>query len=304
MKKLIYLFLAIIILSPLTFCESQASLISDRAYRIQQRRENQQNIKQIKELFELHSKLANSHDVEKLSKLYAENYINSDGFNKEAYFKSLKDTWKSCPDVTYKIKITSIDMNNNYANVNVEETATGTISDTIQETEKIAGELHSFAKGIYHLVKINGQWYICSETAISDEASLLYGDARFMNIELEAPNLVASGETYTITLKVDADENTVIVGSIDHDPVTYPTDIPKGELRTINKSQILERLIKANENNLNEYAIASMAISKMQPIGASYRIYMAGLACVMRRVNVVPENKFIKIEDEIWTQQQ
>ena len=64
------------------------------------------------------------------------------------------------------------------------------------------------------------------------------------------------------------------------------------------QSQILERLIKANTDNVNEYAIASLAISKAKNLGEDhFQIYMAGLACVMKRVNVVPKNKLIKLED-------
>ena len=40
--------------------------------------------------------------------------------------------------------------------------------------------------------------------------------------------------------KVDADENTVIIGSIEHDPVVYPSSIPKGPLRTVPKTNVLE----------------------------------------------------------------
>ena len=164
----------------------------------------------------------------------------------------------------------------------------------------VTGEIHSSSTGIYHLIQINGKWFISGETSLSDESSLLYGDARFMNIEIQAPAQVESGDTYTTTIKVDTDDNvnTFIIGSIDHDPVTYPASTPKTELRAMPQSQILERLIKANTDNVNEYAIASLAISKAKNLGEDhFQIYMAGLACVMKRVNVVPKNKLIKLED-------
>ena len=299
MRKIVYLILLAILLIPATSNSVEASFVSDRNYRHELRKENNQNIKLIKEFFKQHNKYANTHDVNNLEKLYTDSYINNDGFDKKVYFKSIEETWQSCPDITYTIKIKSININGDYADVNVEETATGTINERIENDKTIAGELHSLAEGIYHMIRINGKWYINAETALTDESSLLYGDARFMEIELQAPNQVSAGETYTVSLKVDTDENTVVVGSIDHDPVTYPTNTPKSELRTINKSsQMLERFIKANSDNINEYAVASLAISKMQPIGTSYRIYMAGLACVMRRVNVIPKNNFINIEED------
>jgi hypothetical protein len=130
-----------------------------------------------------------------------------------------------------------------------------------------------------------------------DESSLLYGDARFMNISLTTPSHVSAGDEYTATVKVDSDEAIYMIGSIEHDPVTYPAGRTNAPLRVVPQSQVLERVIKANNDNLNEYAVASLAISKTKNEGlANFKIYMAGLACVMKRVNVVPKNNFIKSE--------
>ena len=50
-----------------------------------------------------------------------------------------------------------------------------------------------------------------------------------------------------------------------------------------------------HNDNINEYAVASLAISKSQTDKFdNFRVYMAGLACIMQRVNVVPKNNFIK----------
>ncbi len=297
MRKIVFTLLLISLILPAFNAQAEASIISDRSYRAEQRQEIKQDIKQIKELFKIHNSYANKHDTKNLAPLYADNYMNNDGFDKKAYFKSIETTWEACNDLTYSTKIFSININGDYASVNVEETANGTVIETI-DSISVAGEIHSKSKGIYHLTKINENWYISGETAITDESSLLYGDARFMNIEIQAPDQVASGETYTITLKADADKNTFIVGSIEHDPVTYPTTTPKSELRALPQTQTLERLIKANTDNLNEYAVASMAISKVKELGdENYRIYLSGLACVMKRVNVIPKNNFIKLED-------
>ncbi len=298
MRKIILLLIMALTIAPSVFVQADASLISDRAYRSEQKREFKQNIKQIEELFKIHNEFANAHDIKRLKPLYTDTYINSDGFNKDVYFKSIESTWESCEDLTYTTDIISVDINGNYASVQVEETATGTIMDSL-DFMPVTGEIHSKSKGIYHLIKINDRWFISGETAISDESSLLYGDARFMNIEIQAPSQVNAGETYTTTLKIDADPSTFILGSIDHDVMTYPSSTPKNELRAIPQSQTLERLIKANTQNLNEYAVASLAISKVKLLDKdNFRIYMAGLACVMKRVNVVPKNNYIEIKEE------
>ncbi len=278
---------------------ANASIISDKSYRLEQKKAVSRDIKQVKELIKVHNTFANKHDLAALNALYAENYISSDGFDKKVYFKSIEETWKECDDLTYTTRIKDINIKGDYASVSVEETATGTISDVL-ESEPIAGEIHSVSTGIYYLEKKNGKWYISGENDLTDESSLLYGDARFMNIEIQAPDQVSAGENFTTSLKVSADENTFIIGSIDHDPVTFPSGSPASNLRALPQSQTLERIITANSDNLNEYVIASLAISKVRKGSDEndVRVYMAGLACVMKRVNVVPKNNFIKLEEE------
>lgn len=297
MKKIVLLLTLSVLFSSVYSMSANASLISDRNYRIEQNKIQKQDIKQIKKLFEVHTKYANQHDLQNLKTLYSDGYTNNDGFNKKTYFKSIEDTWNSCKDLTYTINPISVNVTGDFATVNVAETATGTVYETL-DTAAVAGEIHSRSTGIYHLEKVNGKWFIAGETSLSDESSLLYGDARFMNIELLAPAQVGAGETYTTTVKVDADENTFIVGSIDHDPVTYPANTPKSQLRAMPSSQILERYLKANTQNLNEYTVASLAISKVKnSSGEQFSIYMSGLACIMKRVNVIPKNEFIKLEE-------
>ena len=274
-----------------------ASIISDKAYRAQQAKEIKQDVRQIKSLLDLHNDCANKHDLKGLESLYADKYINNDGFDKDTYLKSVEKTWESCEDLSYTTDVLSVSVNGDYAKVNVLEIANGTVVEDYNGT-KIAGEIHSTATGIYHLEKTNGKWYISGETSLTEDSSLLYGEARFMNIELQTPEQVASGETYTVSVKVDADENTFIMGSIEHDTMKYPANTPKGALRPLSKAHTLERLIKANSDNLNEYAVTALAISKIETKNdTKVRLHMAGLACLMRRVNVVPKNNFINLEE-------
>ncbi|MBP3846185.1 hypothetical protein J6I39_00380 [bacterium] len=298
MKKIILLLALSLLAVNFINTDVQASLVSSGKYRQEQNRVNKAEAKQIKELFKVHETFANKHDLSGLKTLYADNYVNSDGMKKDIYFKTVEETWEECKDLTYTSKILSIDINGKNATVSMEEGATGTIYDKA-DTIAVAGEIHAKSTSIYHLVKINGKWLISGETMLSDESALLYGDARFMNIELLAPNQVSSGETYTISVTADADDNTVIVGSLEHDPVVYPTQTPNAPLRTMPKTHILERYIKANTDNINEYAVASLAISKSKSDNIyGTKIYMAGIACIMKRVNVVPKNNFAKLEDK------
>lgn len=303
MKRIVLLLVLAIFMTGLTPLSANCSLVSSRTYRNEQSKIFRKEAKQIKKLFAVHNAIANKHDLQGLKPLYADNYINNDGFNKEVYFKTIEETWEECKNLTYNTKIVSIDIIGENAYVNVEEDAIGTVFDKLDDAS-VAGEIHAKSTGIYHLVKLNGNWLIAGETMISDESSLLYGDARFMDIELIAPLQVGSGESYTTTVKVNADENTVIIGSIEHDPVVYPSTVPKGPLRTVPKTNVLERIMKANTDNLNEYTVTSLAISKSATDKYNNtKIYMAGLACLMKRINVVPKNNFIimnkKPEDKI-----
>ena len=185
MRKIILTLLAILLILPATINISGASLVSDKTYRAEQRQEQKQQNKQIKDLFKIHDKFSNSHDIKNLELLYSDDYVNSDGFDKKAYFKSIDTTWETCKDITYATKIKNITINGDYADVEVEETASGTIMEKVLDEVPISGEIHSISQGIYHLIKINNKWYIKGETALTDESSLLYGDARFMNIELQ-----------------------------------------------------------------------------------------------------------------------
>ena len=141
---------------------------------------------------------------------------------------------------------------------------------------------------------------ISGETLLKDESSLLYGESRFMNIELEVPSQVAAGESYTATVKVDTnDSDTYILGSIDKDLVTYPTQTPNPPMRAMPKSKVLERIIKANTDNIPEYAVSSLAISRAKDSAfGDYKVYMVGLACLMKRINVIPKNNYIKTEEK------
>jgi ketosteroid isomerase-like protein len=272
--------------------------VSDRVSRFEQKKTEKKDIKEIKKMISHFTNLANKHDLDALKPLYADSYMNNDGFDREVYFKNVKETWDECSDITYKIKILSIDMEGAFANVTIEENATGTVFENM-ELGPAAGEIHSRSKEIYHLAKVNDQWLIAGETVLSDESSLLYGDARFMNINLVSPSQVSASEEYTVSVKVETDKDAYIVGSISQDPVTYPSVVSEPPLRVFPNSQILERVLKANSDNLNEYAVASLAISKTEHVGIDrMRVYMAGLACLMKRVNVIPKNNFVNAEEE------
>jgi len=55
-------------------------------------------------------------------------------------------------------------------------------------------------------------------------------------------------------------------------------------------------LFTYNDKNINEYAVASFGITKAEvKNGREIKIYVTGLGFLMSRVNVIPNNEFVKI---------
>ena len=296
MKKIILLLSVFIIFNAMNI-PAQAISTGDKNSAAAVKRVQKSDTRQIKDLFKLHERYANNHDISSLGDLYSEKYVNNDGFDKKIYFQSIKDTWETCKDLTYKTTINKISIDGDYASVEVLETAYGSLYETL-DIGPVAGEIHSTSTGIYHLTKNNGKWLITGETALTDNSSLRYGDARYLKIELSTPNQVNFGEQYTATVKIDADENTFVIGSIGNDPVKYPPSTPNNTLRAVPQSQTLERILYANQENLNEYTVATLAVSKIKDLGVGgTRVSLTGLACLMKRVNVVPKNNYITQEN-------
>ena len=265
---------------------------------IQRMKEYNSTVKDIKSVITRQEKYSNKFQLEELSSLYSGDFVNADGFNKEVYFKLIKDTWKTYPDISYTTKIKNIEFSGNYATVEVDETAVATSKDEVGDLVAI-GELYSTADSIYYLEKIGSKWLISSEQVLKETSSLKYGDARYTNIELSSPTQIKSGQSYTATLKVDAPSDSVVVASINQEEITYPQKTRDEVFRKMPEDNILERVFVANKNNINEYTVASVGITKSEIYDSTkVRVYMGGLAFIMTRVNVVPENNFIKLEDE------
>lgn len=274
---------------------AQCGFISNYKTRIEQTKMQKSTIQNIKNLIEKQDIYANKHDLKALKELYSPEFVNSDGFEREVYFQMIDDTWKSYPDISYKTTIKNIDYTDNYATVLVEEVSVSAPVEHIGEFDTI-GELYSVAKGVYHLERQGAAWKIISEKVIEETSTLKFGEARYLNIELNAPKQIGSGKNYTATLKMDTPENATIVASINQEKMVYPQEKVDDAFRKVNNT-VLERVFKANKDNVNEYVVASLGITHAKSYDEAHiRIYMSGMAFLMTRVNVIPENKFIQFE--------
>lgn len=273
---------------------SNAGFLSEHKVRIEQNKINKTTNAELKAIFSEQLKQANKHCLTGLQSMYSKDFVNSDGFNYDIYMKLIQETWESYPDITYSSEITNIEVSQNYARVYVTETAVATSEEEVGQF-KTTGELYSQSKCIYHLKKHGTIWLIESEQVLEETSVLKYGDARYTNIELNPPKYIGANKYYTSTLTVDAPKDTLVVASISKDDIVYPQNKPDDAFRKLSNNNILERVFVSNNKNLNEYNMASIALAQAENYDEEHiRVYMTGLAFIMTRVNVIPENKYTK----------
>ncbi len=297
-KKLSVLLITALLISVTSTLPSQAGILAAQKARIEQNRINKSTYNDIKKVIDQQEIYTNKYDLKGLATLYANDFVNSDGFNKDVYFKLIEETWKTYPDITYKTVIKNIEFSDNYATVFTNETAVATSKEEIGDLTAI-GELYSTSQCVYYLEKQGAKWLINSEKIIEETSTLKYGDARYINIELNAPKQIGANKDYTATLKVDAPKDSVVIASINKENIVYPQTKSDEAFRKLPDDNILERVFKSNKENVNEYSVASIGITRAENYTDNQiRVYMGGLAFIMTRINVIPENKFIKLEDK------
>lgn len=241
---------------------------------------------QVKRLLESQVRYANKTNFKKFISTYDEKYVNADGLNIEDYSSLVKDTWDSYNNIKYGIKIKSISVNENKATAELFETAHADISIS----EAYGGELKSESDSIYYLEKINGKWKVVSDSALSETTSMLYGQAKNLDIKLSVPNEINANTEYTASLEFTPPEDTVAVASITADKVEYPQKSPKEVFRNLPEDNILERLFTANNSGADEYVIASIGLTKTQVCDLSIQLSLIGFGYKIKRVNVISEN--------------
>ena len=297
-KKLSVLLITALLFSVASTLPSQAGILAVQKAKIEQNRIKKSTYNDIKKVIDQQSVYTNKYDLKGLSSLYANDFVNSDGFNKDVYFKLIEETWKTYPDISYKTEIKNIEFSDNYATVFTNEIAVATSKENVGDLTAI-GELYSTSQCVYYLEKQGAKWLINSEKIIEETSTLKYGDARYINIELNAPKQIGANKDYTTTLKVDAPKDSVVIASINKENIVYPQTKSDDAFRKMPDDNILERVFLSNKNNVNEYAVASIGITRAENYTDNQiRIYMGGLAFIMTRINVIPENKFIKLENK------
>ena len=243
--------------------------------------------KDVISLFNLHTKYSIDHDIENLKNLYADTYINNDGFDKNTYFDLINKTWEQYPIVNYTSIVKNLTIDGDSAKVQMLETATGTTKAPIESVRGL-GSIKAESNTYYYLQKIGPYWKIVASDVISEVTSLKYGEAKNIPMSINAPSMVKADQNYTVALSANIPTNYFILASLTNEPITFPQKQPKEVFRNIKRKGIIERVIKANNDNCNEYAVASIGVTKAEiSNGQAMNINLSGIAFIMSRVNVV-----------------
>ena len=248
----------------------------------------------IVKFFQEHVYYANQNDLSNFLKSYAPTYISNDGFNMESTRELFTDLWKQYNGIKYKNKVNSIAFYGNTAIVNVSEIATAAIANDNKK-----GELKSFVDVVYYLERHGKSWIITAENVISEEISITWGDARSVAMYLEAPQLVSSGDEYSAKLFIAPPNGIFAIGSISNEIVSYPQKPQKDVFKKFAQDYSLERIMMANNKNTNEYVVASIGYTRpTMGSNSGFNMNLSGYACLIRRVNVVPANKYIEVKGD------
>ncbi len=267
-----------------------------KSAQFEQYSDRKKDINEIKNVLSLLTKYSNEHDPKKIATLYDKNYRSFDGFKYDTFLKMLNETFEVYDDITYESDIKSINLYADKAVVNLIDTtrATLTSKSAKEKAEKLSdsslstGHLEGECNYAIYLQKINNEWKIIADNVISEVTSVKYGSAKEYPMEFAAPLSVPGDSEYCLTLKMQPPKGTKVVASLGKEEILYPSAEPEDVFRKLPKDGILERIVRSNKNGRNEYAIASVGITKMDIAQdfSAIRFKMTGLAFLMQRVNL------------------
>ncbi len=247
-----------------------------------------------------YNKVLEKNDLLTLSKFYDINYKNSDGYNLIELLSMIDKTSKAFDNIKYNTKITKIDINENSAVVYLSDKTKALLYPSAKNKSRSkAGRLYGVSTSAMYLNKDkDGAWKIVKDSILTEETSLKYGVAKRINFDFITPKSVRNGQDYEITLDFKRSENIPAIGSLSREEVNSKN---KSEevFKKISKAGALERLVKANENNKDEYAIANVWFTKvsLNEKKKRARIKITGMAYIMKRIpmdaasNSLVENK-------------
>ena len=279
MKKSLLSLLLVIFLSPAAFAGEGFDFFKLHIFN--------NDTREIRSLLNSQVRYANKTNFDKFIATFDKDYVNADGFNLDTYSQLVRDLWETYDNIEYEMTIKDISVKDDMATVSVTETAFA----QIPAPHQLDGVLTSEADSVYYLKKSNGDWKVTSDKVISETTSLLYGDAKDLNIKLTAPQEIQAGKEYTASLEFTPPDDVIAIASIASDKVEYPQKQAKEVYRKLPDDNILERIFVSNSDSVNEYVVASIGLTKADISDLSIKLSLTGFGYKIIRVNVVPESR-------------
>lgn len=247
-------------------------------------------------------KLAKKGDLEEMSKYYSENYKSFDGYGKKELIKIFEISSQLFPSVKSKEKITRVDTKNDTITVYIDEHSKAKMDVSGVEARyaldnKIKGRMNSYSK--YAMIfkkEDDGIWRVAGDKVFYERTDIKYGEAIKTPFVMETPDMIKSGEEYTVKATLQMPENRLVVGAIGHDAIVFPPVKYPDPFRAVDKTGVLERIMIANKDGMNEYAnytyafIVPVKLTNKKTKREITKAAISGMGLVVKRVNTDKEN--------------
>ena len=256
-------------------------------------------IKAVKNVLKSQIAAANKYSFPDFVKYFDLQYVTSDGFSVDVYSKLVEETWTVYPNIQYAHTIKNVTVIDNDAIAEVVETANA----QVQSQYDLKGSLKSVANNIYFLRKTPEGWRILSDVILTENTYLAFGELVNHMPTLTTPYQTLANRNYTATLEYTVPKDAIAIASLNQERVSYPQESMKENYRKLPDDGILERFFTANGDSTNEYVVASVGLTRPKFEGKDLQIGITGIAYIIKRVNVVPENKFINMTDVVSLQE-
>ncbi len=244
-----------------------------------------------------HNNAIKNHDFKTFKTFYSKDYESADGFSAEELSAMYEKTYKTYKNIKYQTKINSITTFNDIAIAQLSDKSSAKLyPDNNKKDRKKAGILDGKSVYTVYLKKNNNSWQIIYDDILMEETTLKYGIAKELDINLKTPLFIKQGQPYDLSLTMNKPQDIVALGAISREEISYPPKDYQEKFRKIPPEGLLERIVKANKRNLDEYAIASVGFTRISTDNenSKAKIEVLGMAYVLKRVTMEKNKKFIK----------
>ena|GEM_PF-1838296 len=236
---------------------------------------------------------SNRHDVDAVIRHYAPNFTSGDSLSLKEVRSLILDTWKMFPDIRYETQTMEIRMNGDWAAIESIDTAQATAKVDPAISEK-AGVMKSRSRGMLYMHRTGKTWEIVSDATLYEKATISYGLPETTIIDVETPEQVFAGESYSSKVLVSVPPGNIAFATLSQEPLTYPQHMEKDKFRTLSSDKMdLERIFKANTTNNNEVVTATIGFTEIgQDDQERPTINLKGVMTIVKRVNVIPKSTY------------